>query len=109
MKPLKEMRLERERKTVGKMILIYCQGKHDPQNGKMCAECQSLFNYASERIARCPFGWRKPTCARCTVHCYRPEMRHRIKDVMRYAGPQMLFKHPFLTLMHGIDSLRKST
>jgi hypothetical protein len=35
-------------------------------------------------------------------------MRQKIKEVMRYAGPRMLFKHPYLTLMHGIDSLQKT-
>ena len=100
-------RLQREQKTVHKMILIYCQGNHNPQEGGLCPDCQNLYDYASERIDRCHFGWHKPTCARCTIHCYRPEMRQRIKDVMRYAGPRMLFKHPYLTLMHGIDSLRK--
>ena len=99
-------RLERERKTVHKMILIYCKGVHGSPKGQLCPECQSLYDYASERIDRCPFGWRKPTCARCPVHCYRPKMRESIKEVMRYAGPRMLFHHPYLTLMHGIDSLR---
>lgn len=100
-------RLQRERKTVHKMILIYCKGNHNSQEGELCPDCQSLYDYASERIERCPFGWRKPTCARCPVHCYRPEMRQQIKDVMRFAGPRMLFIHPYLTVMHGIDSLRK--
>lgn len=104
----KHKRLERERKTVHKMILIYCQGIHNSPKGELCQDCQSLYDYASERIDHCPFGYQKPTCARCTVHCYRPEMRQKIKEVMRYAGPRMLFKHPYLTLMHGIDSLQKT-
>ena len=99
--------LERERKTVHKMIAIYCQGVHGSQKGQLCGDCQSLYDNASQRIDRCPFGWRKPTCARCPVHCYKPELRQKIREVMRYAGPRMLFRHPFLTLLHGIDSLRK--
>ena len=33
-------------------------------------------------------------------------MRTRIKEVMRYAGPRMLFRHPVLALLHHWDSLR---
>lgn len=91
------------------MILIYCQGVHNTTQGELCSDCQFLYDYASERIERCPYGWQKPTCVRCMVHCYRSEMRERIRDVMRYASPQMLFKHPYLTLMHGIDSLKSQS
>jgi len=107
-KPKQEnKRLERERKTVHKMILIYCEGVHLSPKGELCPDCQSMYDYASKRIDRCPFGWRKPTCARCPVHCYQPDQREQIRNVMRYAGPRMLFHHPYLTLMHGIDSLRR--
>jgi hypothetical protein len=27
-------------------------------------------------------------------------MRRRIKDVMRYAGPRMLYRHPILAMLH---------
>ena len=32
----------------------------------------------------------KTFCSNCTVHCYRPEMRERIRTVMRYAGPRKM-------------------
>jgi len=41
------------------------------------------------------------------VHCYAPEMREKIKEVMRYAGPRMLLSHPILAIAHLIDGLRK--
>jgi hypothetical protein len=31
-------------------------------------------------------------------------MRERIKQVMRYSGPKMTFRHPILALFHVIDS-----
>jgi hypothetical protein len=40
-------------------------------------------------------------------------MKERVRDVMRYAGPRMLLRHPYLALMHLVDgklpapSLRK--
>lgn len=104
-----EKRLERERRTVTVMIAMYCRAHHDPQGegGGLCAECAALHTYAMERVSRCPFGSRKPTCANCPVHCYKPEMRARIRGVMRYAGPRMLLRHPLLAVLHLADGMRK--
>jgi hypothetical protein len=33
-------------------------------------------------------------------------MRERAREVMRYAGPRMLRRHPWLALMHLFDTLR---
>lgn len=97
----------REQETVLKMIALYCRHQHEPSDGHLCEDCQKLADYAIQRIERCPFGADKPTCVNCTVHCYRPEMRQQIQQVMRFAGPRMLFHHPYLTLMHLIDGLHK--
>lgn len=32
-------------------------------------------------------------------------MRERVKQVMRYAGPRMMLKHPLLALQHLFDLL----
>ena len=72
----------------------------------LCAECQELLQYALERLDNCPFQEHKTTCENCPVHCYRPEMRERIRAVMRYAGPRMLFRHPLLALLHLWDRAR---
>jgi hypothetical protein len=31
------------------------------------------------------------------------------REVMRYAGPRMLSRHPWLALMHFFDTLRSTT
>lgn len=99
-------RIIREQKTLQKMIALYCQKNHHSPKGQLCADCRSLEAYALERIARCPYGVSKPTCAACPIHCYRPQAREAIRHVMRFAGPRMLFHHPILTLLHLVDSLR---
>jgi predicted amidophosphoribosyltransferase len=88
------------------MIHLYCRDRHGSQ-GELCAECEALLAYARARLDRCPFQENKVTCARCPVHCYRPEQRERIRAVMRYAGPRMLFRHPVLALLHLVDGLRR--
>jgi hypothetical protein len=87
------------------MIELYCRARHQA-TGELCSECQSLYSYALARLDRCPFGAKKTTCARCPVHCYKPAMRERIREVMRFAGPRMLLRHPWLAAMHVLDGLR---
>lgn len=92
--------IEREQYTVEQMIRIYCRYKEG--NKTLCPACQELLQYAHFRLARCPFGEKKSTCRSCTVHCYKPEMKIRMQNVMRYAGPRMLFFHPIAAIRHLI-------
>lgn len=100
-------RIARERRTIRAMVGIYCRAHHGTR-GPLCTECQELFDYATARLARCPFGAQKTVCAKCPVHCYKPDMRTRIRAVMRFAGPRMLWRHPILALRHQFDGLRQS-
>lgn len=99
-------RIARERDTVGAMIRLYCRRHHGQTEG-LCPECAALRAYAMLRLDRCPFGEDKPTCADCPVHCYKPDMRARIREVMRFAGPRMLLAHPLLAIAHLFDKLHK--
>lgn len=114
-------RLQREERTIAVMVRMYCADQHragprsladgaavsdaaaERGSHDLCPSCSALLTYASERLRRCPFGERKPTCARCTVHCYRPQMREEVRRVMRYAGPRMTLRHPYLALRHLLD------
>src|SRR4030042_363529 len=98
-------RLQREFKTVDASISIFCKGHHGSET--ICNECQELRKYAMERLGKCPFRKDKPTCAKCPVHCYKPIMREKIREVMRYAGPRMLYRHPVLAIRHLLDGRRK--
>jgi hypothetical protein len=101
----KPPRLSREEKTLRAMVTIACRGRHAAQ-GELCQGCEELLEYALDRLDRCPFKAKKPTCAECPIHCYRPSMREEIRAVMKYAGPRMMFRHPLLALAHLIDGLR---
>lgn len=98
-------RIAREKKTIAAMINIYCGSHHDDRTVP-CAECSKLLDYAYCRLDRCPFGEEKNTCNECPVHCYRRDRREQIREVMRFAGPRMLLRHPILALFHWYDSLR---
>lgn len=101
-------RIAREYDTIVKMAHIYCHDRHGVPKGSLCPECQELVNYAAERLRRCPFQEKKSTCAKCAVHCYKPDMREKVRVMMRAAGPKMLLYHPYLAIMHlVVDSRRK--
>lgn len=101
-------RTARESKTIAAMLQMYCCAHHQAEEGALCRDCTALLVYAHRRIARCVFGEAKPTCANCTVHCYKPAMRERVRQVMRWAGPRMLWRHPVLTVRHLIDGRRSA-
>ncbi len=98
-------RIARESRTVACMVSLYCRHRHHRR--ALCPACRELLEYARERLSKCPFQEAKTTCARCPVHCYRPEMRARIREVMRYSGPRMLTHHPSLAVRHLIDGRRQ--
>ncbi len=99
-----EKRLDRERKTVRAMVDMYCDHHHD--GVALCSDCAELAAYADCRLDLCPYGGSKPACAECPIHCFRPDPRERMREVMRYSGPRMFRKHPFLAIMHLIDARR---
>jgi hypothetical protein len=90
--------MDRETKTVRLMIKLCCQKHHGSK--KLCDNCRALADYCAKRMARCPFGVDKPACSDCTVHCFKPDMRAKIIEVMRYSGPRMVWYHPLLALRH---------
>lgn len=88
------------------MVRLYCHAHHASQGTALCPECSELHDYAQRRLERCVFGEAKPTCVNCTVHCYKPAMRERVRQVMMWAGPRMLWRHPILAIRHVIDGRR---
>ena len=106
---------EREKEMVSDMILLYCQKQHKPlrkasglAKTTLCPECAELQEYACMRSDKCPFMETKTFCSNCKVHCYKPEMRERIRTVMRFSGPRMLFVHPVAAIRHVIESRREA-
>lgn len=95
-------RIQREKKTVRVMIDVYCRKHHSHarRGNNLCAKCQQLADYATQRLDRCPHGNAKPTCQKCSIHCYAPSQKQAIRGVMRYAGPRMTVLHPVMAIRH---------
>lgn len=77
-----------------------------PQASAEPEHYEALFAYAQKRLDKCVFGEEKPACKQCPVHCYQPAKREEMKQIMRWAGPRMLWRHPILTVRHLIDDKR---
>lgn len=90
---------EKEKEMLGLMVQVYCRGKHKNKK-ELCPQCQKLRNYAWMRTDKCPFMETKTFCSACKVHCYAPEMREKVREVMKYAGPRMLLYHPGAAVRH---------
>ena len=97
--------IQSEKRVVSKMIKLYCRAHHNSKN-EFCEECDELNIYAMIRLDKCPFGEDKPTCSLCPIHCYKKEMRTRVKEVMIFAGPRMLLRHPVDAVSHLARELK---
>jgi len=87
------------------MVEMYCRHHHG--FAKLCESCVELADYADRKLDRCPYGGEKPACTNCPIHCYSPEQRERMREAMRFAGPRMLWTHPYLAIRHLLDEGRQ--
>ena len=100
---MRQGRIAEEQQVIRQMIQLYCRKKEG--NETLCDSCRELLEYATRRLERCRYGATKPTCRKCPIHCYRPDMKARIQAVMRWSGPRMLFHHPLAALKHLLREL----
>ncbi|MCI8451792.1 MAG: nitrous oxide-stimulated promoter family protein [Eggerthellaceae bacterium] len=106
--PAVARRRAREECVISQMVALYCAGNHDAASrteraccGELvCPACKAVDAYAVLRTARCRQMHAKTSCEKCPYHCYRPQEREQIRQVMRYAGPRMLTKHPIAAIRH---------
>ena len=62
-----------ELKTMYQIIGIYCHNKHHTPKGQLCEACEQVWEYAEHR---------------------------KIREIMRYGGPRMLFVSPIQVSRH---------
>ncbi len=110
----------RERKdllVLARFTAVYCRAHHHRQQrqplpaghelgaalhlGRVsyCSECRNFLEYAFARRLRCPLN-PKPACKHCPVHCYRPDYRQKVREIMRFAGPYLLRRGRLDLLWH---------
>lgn len=88
-------KVDKDIKILREFIQIYCDTKHkdmpktNENNITLCEECHDILRYSSMRRENCPLD-PKPTCKNCEIHCYKPEYRQRIKEIMRHSGMTLI-------------------
>lgn len=90
--------IEKEKETVRQMIEMYCHHQHHEKG--LCEECQTLLDYAHDKLDHCGFGDNKPACNKCPIRCYESHMRKAMRKVMKYSAPRMFFLHPVAAFRH---------
>lgn len=95
-------RIEKEKDTIKLMINIYCNKKHKTKvdSKGLCDECTELLEYANKRLSLCKFGENKSSCSRCPIHCYKKDMRQKVKEVMKFSGPRLIIYNPIELIRH---------
>ena len=97
---------ERKKRMVSQMIALYCRKKLHTR-GDLCPQCAALDAYAKMRADKCPFMETKTFCSNCRIHCYKPDMRAKIREVMRFAGPRMILHHPVAAIRHVVETKKE--
>lgn len=103
-------------KVLLQFTAVYCSEKHNEtktavstveadlqklplQKYPVCTECRDFLLYAFERRLRCPLEDR-PVCKHCPVHCYKPEYRKKVREIMRFSGQYLIRRGRFDLLWH---------
>jgi hypothetical protein len=121
---MSDERARSDTRLLGDFTGIYCRGVHAGAHRSVlasdgadlgvygarvpvvCDECADLLRYAEKRRAYCPKD-PKPFCSYCETHCYTADMRERMREVMRYAGPRsILHGHAIDGVKHLIEGRR---
>ena len=114
-KPNTPKLLQRDLRTLTRFIQIYCHGHHYHQApavlrgmdlqkiaGKpveLCPPCTKLLQHALVKRTHCQRN-PKPQCKDCPSHCYAPNYRQQIREVMRFSGMKLLFSGRLDYLFH---------
>jgi hypothetical protein len=80
-----EKKQSNEAKVLKRFIAVYCRENHGKTRGELCRDCSDLLDYGLKRLYACPYD-PKPKCKDCPTHCYQPEYRAKIREVMRFSG-----------------------
>ena len=97
--------VEKDIQTLRRFVEIYCRGRHKEAEKsvymgvELCSQCRETLEYASRRRELCPLD-PKPACKKCKIHCYDPQHRERIREVMRYSGLHLITRGRLDLILH---------
>jgi len=77
--------IDKDKKVLKNFVEVYCDKNHTGKRGALCDQCKDLLEYGTAKLEKCPYN-PKPKCKHCQTHCYEPEMRKRVREVMKFSG-----------------------
>ena len=109
-KQLKDIRI------LARFIQIYCYARHAgvtleeaplpddvrssfKQAVMLCPACSAVLSHGIDKRSVCPLE-PKPTCRNCRIHCYSPEYRRQIRDIMAFSGRRLIMRGRLDYLWH---------
>ena len=107
-------RQQKELCLLSSFIGLFCRSRHGRESGaplpaelsllvgkeqRLCPDCAGLLEYSARRLRSCPMK-PKPLCKKCPVHCYRPDYRQRIREVMAWSGKRLILRGRLDLLFH---------
>ena len=98
-------------KVIAKFTEVWCLGQHHSGQQPvivypgmkpftLCPDCAAFLQYAVKKRLCCPLETEKPTCRRCRIHCYAPQQRALVKQVMAWSGRKMILRGRLDYLWH---------
>lgn len=93
---------EKDLATLEAMAQIYCDAHHIGMNKdavNLCIECREAVIATLNRTQVCPNG-HIHNCQDCDIKCQRGDGQSRIKAIMAYSAPRMLWRHPLMTFTY---------
>lgn len=98
-------------RVIGRFTEVWCAGhEHSGREGfalpgnlkplQLCPECAAFVAYAVQKRKNCPLEAEKPSCKHCRIHCYGPQQRALVKQIMAWSGRRMILRGRLDYLWH---------
>jgi len=104
--------VDKDNRILAEFIQVFCNRRHGThsksiwnevdlgiKSPQLCDDCFKLLSYSVARRELCTQA-PKPSCKNCKIHCYAPEYRQKIREVMKYSGKYLILHGRLDLLFH---------
>lgn len=95
--------IKKDLQVIARFTEVWCGGHQHtgrqpvvlPGGGRsfaLCPTCAEFVAYAVNKRLNCPLKADKPRCKRCRIHCYAPQQREMVRQIMAWSGRQMILR-----------------
>lgn len=101
-----ETKREREKKMISQMIALYCHRNHHTR-GAPLSRVRGAERLRPRPLRALPVHGDEDLLRQLPRARYKPDMREKIRAVMRFSGPRMIFYHPVAAIRHVVETKRE--